>query len=404
MTQIGRYEIVRKTGNHGLDTLYAAFDPVMNRHVTIRIAEAQESRSEAGVALDETQGQYAHLDHPNILKILSKEEDNQRSYLVLEQYEGTPLSQLLERESGIERAKLIQILRGAAAALDHAHSKGLVHGTLTSDSLLVTEEGNVKVAGLEAASLAGQLQWHFVDRENLAHRVRYLSPETITGDGGDGRSDQFSLAIVSFQALTGSLPFAGSSPLQVLRSIAFEPAELSMLETRSNASGVARVFERAFSKTPTARYSSCAEFAQAVESGLIGRPSAATRVAAPIPSALEPQLRRGPSPQLLVALIVSALAAIVLLFFALRPTTHPRIATPKAGNPAPAPGPAKQSQPVVVSPPVTPTPNSGASAKSSKPPSGPRPVKKKEAAQKTEPADVQPEPPALQPVLPPVKR
>src|SRR5271163_2479572 len=118
MSQIGRYEIVRQTGNHGLGSLYQAFDPVMHRPVTIRVAERSTS---PGVSFDQARQailfdakQLAHLDHPNIIKFLACEEDDGRPYLVMERFEGKPINGQLSPEI------LVQVMKSAALALDHA--------------------------------------------------------------------------------------------------------------------------------------------------------------------------------------------------------------------------------------------------------------------------------------------
>src|SRR5450432_1695790 len=102
MSQIGRYEIVRQTGNHGLGSLYQAFDPVMHRPVMIRIADRS---TDSGVSFDQARQailfdakQLAHLDHPNIIKFLACEEDDGRPYLVMERFDGKSLSGRLSPE------------------------------------------------------------------------------------------------------------------------------------------------------------------------------------------------------------------------------------------------------------------------------------------------------------------
>src|SRR5580698_3274320 len=95
MSQIGRYEIVRQTGNHGLGSLYQAFDPVMHRPVMIRVADRTDQERQA-VLFDAKQ--LAHLDHPNIIKFLACEEEDGRTYLVMERFEGKAVSGVLPAE------------------------------------------------------------------------------------------------------------------------------------------------------------------------------------------------------------------------------------------------------------------------------------------------------------------
>jgi serine/threonine protein kinase len=215
MSQIGRYEIVRQTGNHGLGSLYQAFDPVMHRPVMIRIADRSTN---PGVSFDQARQailfdakQLANLDHPNIIKFLACEEDDGRPYLVMERFDGKPLSGVLSPE------RLSALLKKAALALDHAHSKGLIHRNLTPDCLLLDDDGDLKITGFEIARPAQYLNSEpGQDLDLLLDSIHYMSPELVKGDVLDARSDQYSLGVIAWQALTGALPFRADSNISVL--------------------------------------------------------------------------------------------------------------------------------------------------------------------------------------------
>src|SRR5258708_7980653 len=120
MSNIGRYEIVRQTANHGLGSLYQAFDPIMRRPVMIRIAERS---TDAGVSFDQARQailfdakQLAHLTHPNIVKFLACEEDDGRPYLVMEHCDGKPLSAILAGGNRLPQETVSQALKNAALA------------------------------------------------------------------------------------------------------------------------------------------------------------------------------------------------------------------------------------------------------------------------------------------------
>src|ERR1700722_10258039 len=262
MSQIGRYEIVRQTGNHGLGSLYQAFDPVMHRPVMIRIADRNTN---PGVSFDQARQailfdakQLANLDHPHIIKFLACEEDDGRPYLVMERFEGKPLSGTLPPE------RLSAVLKKAALALDHAHSKGLIHRNLTPESLLLDDDGELKITGFEIARPAQYLNSEAgQDLDLLLDSIHYMSPELVKGDILDPRSDQYSLGVIAWQALTGNLPFRADSPITLLSNIAFEPPEVSGNKT----------FERVLSKSPADRYATASEFATAFETSLAPSPS-----------------------------------------------------------------------------------------------------------------------------------
>jgi serine/threonine protein kinase len=371
MSNIGRYEIVRQTANHGLGSLYQAFDPVMRRPVMIRIADRS---TDPGVSFDQARQailfdakQLAHLDHPNIIKFLACEEDDGRPYLVMERFDGKPLSGRLSPE------RLGVVLKSAALALDHAHSRGLIHRNLTPDSLLLDDEGDLKITGFEIARPAQYLNSDESgqDLELLLDSIHYMSPELVKGDALDARSDQYSLGVIAWQALTGTLPFRADSPITLLANIAFEPPEL-----HGAPSPVTKIFERVLSKTPADRFATSSEFASSFETALsVPEPRPVAVPVRPVPL----EEKKSPLPWIVGAIVIVVMAIVAGIIF-LRP---PRHAAPVIAAPAPAPE-------VVPAPP---------------PPveATPPPVAKKKVAKKAAPVkDATPEAPKLKPLEPKV--
>jgi len=302
MRQIGRYEIVGQTG-----ALYQAFDPVMKRPVTIRIAEARQAK------------QLAHLEHPNIIKFLACEEDDGRPYLVMERFDGKAIGARLSRDL------LARVLKKAALALDHAHGRGLIHRNLTPESLLLDDDGELKITGFEIARPA---QYLGEDLDLLLDSIHYMSPELVKGDALDGGSDQYSLGVIAWRALTGELPFPAESPITLLANIAFEPPLLGGV-----SSAVTKVFSRVLAKSPGERFASSGEFAAAFESAL--------RVPAAVLLRPEPpEERKSPLPW-----IIGAIAVVVFLVVGaiamLRParSVAPVVKTVPAPEIVPAPPP-----------------------------------------------------------------
>jgi serine/threonine-protein kinase len=341
MSQIGRYEIVGQTGNHGLGSLYQAFDPVMARPVMIRIADRSTN---PGVSFDQARQailfdakQLAHLDHPNIIKFLACEEDDGRPYLVMERFEGKPLSGVLSQE------KLAGVLKKAALALDHAHSKGLIHRNLTPDSLLLNDDGDLKITGFEIARPAQYLNSEpGQDLDLLLDSIHYMSPELVKGDTLDARSDQYSLGVIAWQALTGALPFRADSPITLLSNIAFEPPEL-----RGVSPQTIKTFERVLSKSPADRFASTSEFAAAfampeptiphVSVGLSQRPQS------------PPQEKRSLVPWIIAAVVIAAIVIAGAILITKPRATPPQPAAAPQIIPAPPP-------PIVAAPVVKPKP------------------------------------------------
>ena len=352
VSKIGRYEVVRQTGNHGLGSLYQAFDPVMHRAVMIRIAETS---THPGVSFDQARQailfdakQLAHLDHPNIIKFLACEEDDGRPYLVMERFDGKPLTGQLAPE------RLVWILKKAALALDHAHTRGLIHRNLTPENLLLDGDAELKVTGFEIARPAQYLNSDQAgqDLDLLLDSIHYMSPELVRGDVLDARSDQYSLGVIAWQTLTGALPFHADSPITLLSQIAFEPPQL-----RGASIAVVGIFERVFSKSPTERFASSIDFATAFESALSQPDSAGadrsrgSRPQAPAPKApVRLEERKSLVPWVMLAIVLAAIAIVAAMVITRKPP-----APQPAAVPAPAPQVAP-APPPVVKPEIKPKP------------------------------------------------
>ena len=330
MGQIGRYEIVRQTGNHGLGALYQAFDPVMHRAVMIRIADGSSDQARQAILFDAKQ--LAHLDHPNIIKFLACEEDDGRPYLVMERFEGKAIG------GKLPSSVLVKAVKSAALALDHAHSRGLIHRNLTPESLLLNDDGELKITGFEIARPAQYLNSEETgeDLDLLLDSIHYMSPELVRGDVLDARADQYSLGVIAWRGLTGGLPFSADSPITLLAKIAFEAPEMA-----GATSAVTRIFERVFAKAPGHRFASSLEFASALDVALSHvEPVPVVAVNRPLP----PEERKSPLPWIVVAIVVVVFAAVAAIIF-MRPPRDaaPAVKTAPAPEIVPAPPPPEKA-------------------------------------------------------------
>ena len=156
----------------------------------------------------------------------------------MEQFDGKPLSGILPAQ------RLSAVLKKAALALDHAHSKGLIHRNLTPESLLLDDD-DLKVTGFEIARPAQYLNSEpGQDLDLLLDSIHYMSPELVKGDTLDPRSDQYSLGVIAWQVLTWErFPFRADSPITLLADIAFEPPDLQGASIEITQSLCARVIQ-----------------------------------------------------------------------------------------------------------------------------------------------------------------
>lgn len=266
MTHLGRYQIKDELGHGGMGFVYRAFDPVFERQVAIKTILGDNIPPEQWKRFLREIWAAGRLSHANIVMSLDAGQDGGTIYVVMELIEGCDLGKMLRSGSPVRPERILEILSAVAAALDHAHSKGIVHRDVKPANIMVGADGSVKLADFGIAKL--------LDRESITPKdgilgtIRYIAPELWKGGRETGGCDQFSLAVVAYEALVGCLPFQGESVYSLSRSIMEDaPASSTLLSNETEG-----VLGRALSKEPAARFDSCAEFVAALAATLVPTP------------------------------------------------------------------------------------------------------------------------------------
>ncbi len=407
MDFIGRYKIECELGRGAMGIALRAVDSAIGRTVvikTIRLGELTDpvERKRLRDRLFHEARSAGMVSHPGIVTIYDVAEEGELAYIAMEFVNGPTLDQLMSGEQPLEPATLFRILRETAAALDFAHKKGIVHRDIKPANIMIHEDGTVKITDFGVAKIsASQLA---TQAGVVLGTPSYMSPEQALGKPVDGRSDQFSLAVIAYEMLTGERPFVAEELASLVYKIAHEgPAPLHTLNPKLGWP-VEVVLRRAMEKGPAARYSSCTEFVSALEAACqscagwapIPRghgqnlPTLPLEVAAvepsPEPVALvAPAAVDGGNRRKTVAVVVlSAMATIVFISMALiwnagRPQRSPQL--PQGGE-----------QPVEASSPGRPSPAGPASGKAE--PQTPAATAAETAVPATQP---EPAPPRTQP-------
>jgi serine/threonine-protein kinase len=360
--QIGRYRIQGELGRGAMGIVYRALDPAIGRTVavkTIRLGDFSDPAERARLRerLFREARSAGALSHPNIVTIYDIAEENDTAYVFMEFVDGQTLEQLLTAPEPLERAQLIDILRQTAAALDYAHHKGIVHRDIKPANIMVSVDGQVKITDFGVARIVSQ---QMTQAGTILGTPNYMSPEQIQGAPVDGRSDQYSLAVIAYEMLTGEKPHSADSLPTLLFKIAKEepPPARRLNPTLGNEVDV--VLGRALAKDPAERYASCSEFVSALAIAVEASPewaplkrgsvasletvvtssdspapaqiqpapaSAEREASAPVTIALPPRERRRPleekesSPVRAALVLLLALAAVGFGIFAFRQYT-----------------------------------------------------------------------------------
>ncbi len=277
----GRYEILEKLGGGGMAVVYKARDVYLSRPVSLKILRPQFSHDAEFLARFRREAQaVASLSHPNIVSLYDVGEDGDIRYLVMEYVEGVTLKERIAKEGPLPPAEAVRIAVEILDALEHAHSRRVIHRDIKPHNILLDRLNKVKVTDFGIArALNGTTLVH---TGNIVGSAFYFSPEQAQGRLSDERSDLYSVGVVLYEMLTGRVPFQGESPVAVaLKHVQEEPVPPSHINPRVPP-GLDQVVARALAKDPSRRYQSAAEFRKDLLSvGLGGRPRAPKAPGAP---------------------------------------------------------------------------------------------------------------------------
>lgn len=249
-----------------MGVVYRALDPAIGRTVaikTIRFADLVDpsERTRLRDRLFREAQSAGILSHPNIVTIYDVSEEDGVAYIAMEYVDGPTLESLL-RTSPPDSTQIFSILRETAAALDYAHKRGIVHRDIKPANIMLQDGVVAKIADFGVAKIQSQQMTH---SGTIMGTPNYMSPEQVQGMHVDGKADQFSLAVIAYELLTGEKPFSGDSMPTLLYKIV---REVPVPPQRLNPSlgwPVQTVLERALSKASEQRYWTCADFVKALE-------------------------------------------------------------------------------------------------------------------------------------------
>src|SRR5207253_10924959 len=224
----GRYRILRKLGTGGMANVYLAEDEVLGRRVAIKILNDRHAGDDQFVERFRREAKNAaRLSHPNIVSIYDRGEAEGTYYIAMEYLEGRTLKELIVTKGPTPIPVAIDYTRQMLGALGFAHKNGIVHRDIKPHNVVVAPDGRLKVTDFGIArSGASQM----TEAGSIIGTAQYLSPEQARGAPVDQRSDIYSIGIVLYEMLTGSVPFTGDTPLEIamkhLSEVPVPPSEL----------------------------------------------------------------------------------------------------------------------------------------------------------------------------------
>lgn len=258
----GRYRIDRRIARGGMATVYLAVDTRLDRLVAIKVMHPSLAEDDAFVQRFKREAKAAAaLSHPNVVAVHDQGERDGLPYLVMEFVAGRTLRDVLTEHGRLSPAQSLAILEPVLDALAAAHAAGFVHRDVKPENILISDDGRVKVTdfGLARAVTAAT-----ATQGLLIGTVAYLSPEHVEQGTSDARSDVYGAGICLFEMLTGSVPFAGDSPLNVAYQHVNADVPVPSRVVPGIDTDVDDLVETATRRDRNLRYADCGEFVERV--------------------------------------------------------------------------------------------------------------------------------------------
>jgi serine/threonine protein kinase/TPR repeat protein len=391
---IGHYQLGELLGEGGIGHVHAARDTVLEREVAIKSLRAELLNDKSFVDRFRAEAtNLARLNHPNVTTLYSLLPEGNRLYMIMELVRGRTLEAVLqERGAPFSAQEVLAIVSQAADGLSYAHEMGLIHRDIKPANLIITNTGLLKIMDFGIARVQGSQR---MTRDgSVVGTLAYMAPEQLRGQEVDARADLYSLAIVAYEMLTGTVPFAADSDYELMQAQIHNAPDRPSRRVPGIEPRLESAVMRALAKKPADRFPSVAAFKDALGASLtrseaVTLAQKATRVmdalaaAPPAVTALSKSAGRSPIAR---GLAIGAAAALVLagaliFFWPGRAPTPPatQVAVPSdhlkpSGMPSAQPsGPRPQSNPFYVdsrAPASAPPPPSG----SARPPEAPSPI------------------------------
>ncbi|MDD4851427.1 MAG: Stk1 family PASTA domain-containing Ser/Thr kinase [Gemmiger sp.] len=260
----GRYLVESLIGVGGMANVYRGTDSKTGDAVAVKVLKEEFLDNEELVRRFKNESKaISILDHPNIVKVYDVSVTDTMQYIVMEYIDGITLKEYLKQRGGpLTWKEVVHFATQILSALDHAHSKGIVHRDVKPQNIMLLANGSIKMMDFGIARFS-RAQSQTVSDKAIGS-VHYISPEQAKGDKTDARTDLYAVGVMLYEMLSGRLPFDGSGAVSIaIKQISDAPTPLAQIAP-DVPQGLRQITERAMAKDPEERYPSAAAMLEAV--------------------------------------------------------------------------------------------------------------------------------------------
>ena len=248
-----RYEIIRSIGEGGMANVYLGYDTILDRNVAIKILRGDLSNDEKFVRRFQREALSASsLAHPNIVEVYDVGEDNGLYYIVMEYIEGKTLKQLLKKRGTLTLSEAIDIMLQLTDGMAHAHDSYIIHRDLKPQNVMIKDDGQIKITDFGIAMALNSTQ--LTQTNSVMGSVHYLPPEQASGKGCTTKSDIYSMGIIFYELLSGSLPFRGDNAVEIALKHMRDPLPSLREDNPAIPQSIENIIRKATAKNPKNRY------------------------------------------------------------------------------------------------------------------------------------------------------
>ncbi|MFO0952358.1 MAG: serine/threonine-protein kinase [Isosphaeraceae bacterium] len=258
LPQIPGYEILGEIGKGAMGVVYKARQQSVDRIVAVKVLRPSAAKDADYIARFRREAKTAaKLSHTHIVNAIDAGEADGRHYFVMEYVEGSTVEDAMKKGKVYDEKAAVKIALAVAQALKHANERGMVHRDIKPANVMLTKDGNIKLADLGLARIAADAEADASEAGLAAGTPYYISPEQARGlPDVDIRADLYSLGATLYHMVTGRVPYQGATPLEVMKKHVSKKVELTPPDhlNTSLSSGFAEVVETLMTKDRDARY------------------------------------------------------------------------------------------------------------------------------------------------------